>query len=199
MSVQTINGHVLIANMPDWASVVSNRRTWETSVVKGEIGNESRSGLRAVPLARLEFEVFTDSLAEAAKFDDVILAARKAGKVVVPYWGRGTQVASASGDTVVLAETGWPWQAGDWLFIGGEMLPVASVAGNTLTLDGELESEYSHEFAWPLLFGKMSLNEVEIVTPRNGQARISVTELVSSRSVAIGGSEAVVVDPWIFN
>lgn len=202
--METIAGHILIANPADWSVRPRRERTWMNEETVSVTGGSSRRALRAVPLAKLTFTVCAATLAEQAELADAIRAAKKSGRGCAPYHGRGTTISDLDGEIVTLAQLNWDWQAGDYIFArqpGGafKVFTVTVVNGAQLTLDGVLAEDYLGGEIYPLLFGKLTSDDYLGLTAHLARTKITITELVSARSTVLGGDEAEAVDPWIFN
>jgi hypothetical protein len=186
MSVELVNGFILLPHAPDWNVKPQFRRDWRTGITDAVTGAEDRLSFRHLPLRGVEFQVTPFTPEEHRRLTARILAARKSGWVAVPLWGRGAALASpASGDAVTLAsETAWLWAADDYVFFSNlepedpntyEVRQVESVAGVTLTLDQALARTY-RRFCWPVLFGRFQCDDLRILTSHHGSVRVSVLE-----------------------
>src|SRR5512139_3809129 len=110
MSVELVNGFILVPHAPDWNVKPQFRREWRTGIADAVTGAEDRLSFRHLPLRGVEFQVTPFTLEEHRRLTARVLAAKKSGWVAVPLWGRGAVLASpASGDSVTLrSETAWP-------------------------------------------------------------------------------------------
>jgi hypothetical protein len=186
VSVELVNGYVLLPHAPDWNVKPQFRREWRTSIADGVTGAEDRLSFRHAPLRGVEFQILPCSLEEQRQLTARVLAAKKSGWAAVPVWGRGSVLASpASGDTVTLAsETAWEWAADDYAFFSNlnpdapdayEVRQVAGIAATVLTLDQALSRTYRH-FCWPIIFGRFKCDDLRSLTSYHGSIRISVLE-----------------------
>lgn len=197
MSVATINNHTLFGQCADWRQPPEWSRLWQSEVSAAVNGQQSRHALRAVARHSLSFLITPGSLTEQAQLDDAVRQAKKTGLACAPFWGRGGRIVGTfTGDELVCG-SGWDWQAGDFVYVenssGFEISEVTAAvldAGEwTLTLDDALTGDYLG-FARPLLFGKFNCGEMEALKPTLGPIRITIAELVNSRSVQLGAVEA---------
>lgn len=186
MSVELVNGFVLIPHAPDWNVKIQFRREWRTGLADAVTGAEDRLGFRHLPLRGVEYQVTPFTLEEQRRLAGRILAAKKSGWAAVPLWGRGSAMASpASGDSVTLiSETAWTWTVGDFAFFSNiqpdepesfDIRQVDAVAGATLTLDQALTQTY-YRFCWPVIFGRFRCNDLRTLTSYHGSVRIRVLE-----------------------
>ena len=118
MSVQTVNGHVLLPHLPDWRTMVSFQRQWQTAVGRSLAGGEGRVAPRIRPRLRLGWSLFPVDVSDQARMHARLRAARKSGYACAPYWGRGIRISQAAGDTISLASDAWTFlEEGDALLI----------------------------------------------------------------------------------
>jgi hypothetical protein len=166
MSVTLLDDHVLLPHRPDWSRKPKWQRLWRTEIADAVTGAEERASLWEEPRISLTFTLNPADNVERRKLEDRVLAAKKSGKAVTPFWGRATRLTSpASGYQLQMQSSLWPWAIGDYLFFLGlegsdqyEIRTVAAVSGSTLHLDDDLSRSYE-EFVWPLLFGKFVCKE----------------------------------------
>ncbi len=186
MSVELLNGFVLLPHAPDWNVKPQFRREWRSKVADAVTGAEDRLSFRHAALRGVEFQVTPFTFEEFRRLLGRILAAKKIGLAAVPFWGRGSVLASpASGDSATLAsEEAWPWVIGDFAFFSNlepsepdayEVRQVAGVTGAMLDLDQPLARTYPR-FCWPVILGRFRGDEVRSLTSRHGSIRISVLE-----------------------
>lgn len=186
MSVETVNGFVLLPHAPDWNVKPQFRREWRSTITDAVTGNEDRLSCRPLPLRGVEFQVTPYSFEEYRRLLARVLAARKSGWAAIPLWGRGCALASpASGDTVQLvSEDAWAWRVDDFVFFtqldpdepeAFETRQVKRAEGATLTLDQALSRTY-RRFCWPLILGRFNANDISTLTSRHGSIRIGVLE-----------------------
>ncbi|MDR3458012.1 MAG: hypothetical protein P4N60_11240 [Verrucomicrobiae bacterium] len=171
-------------------------RRWQTGVGSGIQGNEARSALRQLPLHKLTCALAATSLPERVRLDARIDQAKKSGFGAVPFYGRAGQLtanAAAGANTVTVAASSlWAWTAGDWIFLYQDdatfdALKVQSVAGNVLTLAGNLANAWlSGGNLWPLLLGKFSSENSTAVSGFLAGWTITIEQLASERNAAIG-------------
>lgn len=193
MSVETVNGHVLIPMRANYAQAPSTDRAWQNSVDDAEFGNESRFALRAVPRRTVRWKVTTEDIQQNARLVDQILAAKKSGLACVPFFGRGSEIAAqVTGTTLEIEPTLWPWAEDDYLIlIDGEgnydVRQVAAIVGETITLDSPVTQPYGCGlFVWPLLFGKFDCDGLSALRAELGEASMAIQELTSTESETVG-------------
>ncbi len=191
MSIEIINGHGLVPELPNWQSGVELSRRWETEIQETVTGAEDRGAMRTVPLRELSYEIAPLTQAQRARFEDRLRAVLKSGKAAVPFWGRASDLASnASGTSAELATTNWPWQVGDFIFFldaANLENPVHAVrqitakAGLTLTLDSALPQTFAAgSLVRPLLFGKPQADDQSLLTSRQSAVSFTLTEMIGS-------------------
>ncbi len=122
MSVELVNGHVLLPNQANWSERPKWSRRWQNEVTDSVTGKESRFALRSQPRVSLSYRVTPANIVATQMLDDRIRAAAKSGKACCPYFGRGAALdADANaGDNTVQLRNAWLWQAGDYFFAGDE-------------------------------------------------------------------------------
>jgi hypothetical protein len=201
MPVELVNDHVLLPFLADWSEAPRWSRQWHTEVVDAVTGAESRQALRTNPRVSLRYLISPGGQVSTQLLDDILRAALKSGLACCPMWGRGGELLTAVdalATEVQLSDT-WPWQAGDYLFLGDEngadvrLVTDADLAGGvwTLTLDSGLVFDHAGGLGWPVLFGKFAAGDVTAASPTFGPVQVTVTEIVSGRTAQVG---AVVPD-----
>ncbi|HEY1170229.1 MAG TPA: phage BR0599 family protein [Verrucomicrobiae bacterium] len=191
MSIELINGHVLLPELPDWQQGAELTRRWETEIQETVTGAEDRGAMRAVPRLELSYEIATLTQEQRARLEDQLREAMKSGKAVVPFWGRASDLASsASGTSAELATTNWPWQVGDFIFfldasdIEKPVYAVRQITAKTglvLTLNSVLPQTFAAgSLVWPLLFGKPDGESMSLVTSRHGSVSFTLLEVTGS-------------------
>ncbi len=186
MSVELVNGFVLLPHAPDWNVKPQFRREWRSTIADAVTGNEDRSSFRPLPLRGIEFQVTPYTLEEYRHLLGRVLAAKKVGWAAVPLWGRGSVLAgSASGNSITLASGGtWSYTVDDFVFFSNlepdqpdayEVRRVEDIVGSTLTLDQALSRAY-RRFCWPILLGRFRCDDSRALTSHHGSVRISVLE-----------------------
>ena len=134
MSVDVVNTAVVIPNQIDWAGRLRWQRRWDTAVVGALQGQEDRASRKAVPYHSVEFDHLALNVEERSLIEQRILAATKAGRAVVPFWGRPSYLDGDSYRTQCTIEsTRWPWAAGDYVFFVGS--PGHPVLNRTIKID----------------------------------------------------------------
>ncbi len=191
MSIETINGHGLVPEPPNWLSGVELTRRWETEIQETVTGAEERAAMRQVPRLELAYEIAPLTQAQRARFEDRLRAVLKSGQAAVPFWGRASDLASAaSGTSAELATTNWPWQVGDYIFfldasdLEHPVHAVRQITGKTglaLTLNSALPQTFAAgSLVWPLLFGRPVAEDHGLITPRQSATSFTLMELAGS-------------------
>ena len=183
MSVELVNGFVLLPHAPDWNVKPQFRREWRSSIADAVTGQEDRLSFRHLPLHGIEFQVTPYTLEEYRRLLARVLAAKQSGWAAVPLWGRGSVLAvPASGDVVTLAsEDAWAWSVDDYVFFSNlepdayEVRQVVGVTGASLTLDQALSRTYKR-FCWPMVLGRFRCDDLRTLTSHHGSVRMSVLE-----------------------
>jgi len=183
MSVELVNGFVLLPQAPDWNVKPQFRREWRSNIADAVTGKEDRLSFRHLPLRGIEFQVTPYTLEEYRRLLARVLVAKQSGWAAVPLWGRGSVLAvPAFGDSVTLAsEDAWAWSVDDYVFFSNlepdayEVRQVAGVAGASLTLDQALARTYKR-FCWPIVLGRFRCDDLRTLTSHHGSVRISVLE-----------------------
>lgn len=171
MSVDLVNGHVLIPHLPDWSSAVSHRRQWQTNVEAAITGAEHRRAVRTRPRITLGWHLIPFDVADQARLQARLRAARKSGYACAPYWGRGLAILSAASEVLTLAADAWPFlEVDDYLLIrrldvadpeSWEAVQFAESDGADLTLSAAPDGDWSSgAYIWPLLFGAISTDDL---------------------------------------
>lgn len=193
MSVELVNGHVLIPQRANYADTPSTERRWQNEVDEAEWGNESRFALRSVARRAVRWRVTPGDIQDNAGLIDCILAAKKSGLACAPFYGRGSEIAqTVSGTTLEIEPTLWPWAQGDYLILiddagNYDVRQVDAIAGETITLDSAVSRPYGCGlFVWPLLFGKFNCDGLSALRAELGEASLTVQELTSAESQTIG-------------
>lgn len=191
MSIENINGHVLIPDLANWGSGVQLSRQWQTEIGETVTGAEDRGAMRQVPRLALSYELTPLTQTQRARLEDRLREAMKSGKAVVPFWGRASDLATdASGTNAELATTNWPWQVGDYIFFleaTNLEQPVYAVrqitakTGLVLTLNAALPQTFkAGSLVWPMFFGKPEARDHALVTTRQSAVGFQITELIGS-------------------
>ena len=195
MSVELINGHVLIPHAHNWRQNISWSRKPQTARLQGLTGREQRTTLRPRPLISMTILPAVIDANEQARLEDSVRAARKSGKAAVPYWGRGQVLSgAASGSSVPLESTPWVPAAGDYVFFGTttahEVRLVSSYAAGAITLSSSLTGTYAAgEMVWPVLFGKITTDNEALITSHRGEMGITFAEVESTDLAGLGGTD----------
>lgn len=186
-NITTIADHVLIPHQADWTTPPDLTRMWRSSIDQSLAGNEDRLSVRSEAWMRLNFYVHPFNHIERARFDDRMRAALRAGKMAVPFWGRGVPTsadAAATDTSLVLERADHRIAAGSYIFVQSDIPAefdtwdvclVDSVASTTLNLSAGLNNSYSAgTFVRPLLFGKPITNPFEVRNSARGIYQVSI-------------------------
>jgi hypothetical protein len=191
MSIEIINGHVLLPELPEWQGGVGLSRRWQTVIEETVTGAEDRGAMRAVPRLKLSYDIAPLTVEQRARFEDRLREALKSGKAAVPFWGRASDLATnASGTSAELATTNWPWQVGDFIcFLDATNIerPIHAVrqitakTGLALTLNSALPQTFAAgSLVWPLLFGKPEADTQEFLTGQQSATKFTLNEQTGS-------------------
>jgi hypothetical protein len=198
MTVNLVNGYVLISHLPDWGNPPALKRTWATEIAEALYGSETRNGMRAVARRSVTFTtgILSESLQERVRLEARLDAAHLSGLACAPLHGRGSVVAllAMGANQINLTSASWNWQAGDYAVLlqddqTFDVQPVETVTngGLTLNLAGELTYAWAAGVnCWPLLFGTLTSKKIQGVNGWLGSVEITIAETVSARSAQIG-------------
>jgi hypothetical protein len=196
-SITEINGYTLFPHAANWSLRPSWKRTWQTGVATGVDGSEQRSALRSLPLHSLSYSVTAASLPERSRLDARIDQATKSGLGCTPFFGKGSvlaAIAAAGSNALTLTDavTAWSWAAGDYAALLGaddsvfDVWQVTAVAGNVLTLAGNLANAWRDGMVRPLLFGKFSSDPMSLLTDWHASVKLSFVQIASERNAQLG-------------
>ncbi|HWY74821.1 MAG TPA: hypothetical protein VN281_04355 [Verrucomicrobiae bacterium] len=197
--VDLVNGSVLFAHRADWQTPPTWQRTWSTGITESILGNEARAATRQNARISLTWTVAPRTLQEQSELDDRIRAALKSGNACTPYHGRGSPIsADVTNVTVNLADATWPWAIGDYIFLQDDamnwdvrQLTNVTGGGATLTLGAAVSRTYpvaNGLYVFPLLFGKLSVKDVSLITNWHGEVSLTLQELTSRDAAQLGGN-----------
>jgi hypothetical protein len=196
--MQTLLNHTLFPHAANWSTPPTRKRRWQTGVASALSNVEQRAALRALPLHTLTFTITAASLAERARLDARTDQALKSGYGCTPFHGMGTGLAvmanaGTNSLTLLDAVNPWAWAAGDYVILIGDddtvfdVQPVTIVAGNVLTLAGNLTNNWHNQaLVWPVLFGKFSAQKSTQFTNWNSHVPVSIQQLVAERNAQLG-------------
>lgn len=196
--VVLVNNHVLFPNAANWKHRPEWSRQWENEIGTAVTGAETRNALRTQPRITLAFTITPRSVVEQTEFDDRIRAASKSGFACAPYHGRGAILNDDAWatDVSITVKAGRTWTVGDYLFLRAadesyevRLLTAVNLAAGIWTLEFADELTGDHRagsFAWPLIFGEFKPAEMAARSPRTGPARITIRELISPATAALG-------------
>ena len=202
MIITFVNGFVLISHGANWAVNLRGKRIWQTDIAEALPGNENRSGKRAVSRRQLSFSITAQTLQERVRLEARADAAKLSGLGCAPMHGRSCvlgQIAGAGTNSLVLSQQAWTWQAGDYAILLGpddltfDVQPVTAVSmdGLTLTLAENLINNWpAQALCWPVIFGAFTAEKETALDPHHATQKITIAELVSSRSAQVGVTPA---------
>lgn len=117
MTIETINGCVLIPDRCNWAVKPKWSRRWPDNIVGAATAAEDRSGLRSEPMERIEHSCLTFSVRERNQLIARVIKALKTGNAALPLWGRQAYTTAPTESTEVDVKTEPPLGVGDWVMI----------------------------------------------------------------------------------
>lgn len=183
----TVSTHVLLPHQADWSRLPEKSRIWRSPVNPALTGAEDRSSVRSAAWIQLKYSVVPYNHVERARFEARYRAALKAGKMCVPYWGRGVPIAnqaSAGTTQITLERADHRLQDGDYAFIQApapadfdewDTLLISSVSGRTLNISTALANTYpAGARVWPLLFGKPGPQQFQILNASRSRFEVSI-------------------------
>lgn len=162
---------VVFPHRPNWETDPVFTREWGVEVSPAQSGAESRVCTRKSPIRVLEFEISPVDWEESQRMWDRYDAALSTGNALVPFWGNGLAVQTAtSGDSTVTlaAPTAYEFRVGEYVFIceiGSEdhehwevNVVVDPLDSTTITLLNPLARTYSGPVhIYPVLLGRLEL------------------------------------------
>jgi hypothetical protein len=199
-----INNHVLLPHRANWTAPPQTSRLWETGITPGITGAEQRQALRAWGRRSLGYTVTCRSLEQRARLDAQLDSGKNSGMACAPYFGRATALAAgvaAGAGAITLANPfGWTWASGDYvalLTLGDDTIydvhQVLSVtgAGATLNLADNLTHNWLFgENVWPLLFGVLSTDKIDVLSSWHEAVPITLTQRAAERAAQLGATPA---------
>ncbi|MFZ2643469.1 MAG: hypothetical protein WA117_20930 [Verrucomicrobiia bacterium] len=159
----TIASIPFLSTAPDWTSSrVKWKRQWSGNVASALAGAEQRSAMRSRGLVALGWRMTPKDAEERGQIEAAWLAGLKAGRIAIPYWSHGADLAADVADgasSLTIGDTLYTVRAGDFLWLrdgedGGQLNRVDAVDGDELTL--MLPTEFALEASdliWPVVFG----------------------------------------------
>lgn len=195
MSVELVNGHVLIPLVANYASGIGLQRRWIDDVCSAEFGNESRFALSAVSRHARSFRVTPSDVQATERLIDQLMAAAKSGLACCPFYGYGIQLSSSViGDTAVINSSEYPIAVGQKVILidpsgRHDVREIDAIAGDTLTFDSPVTTGRMYpegSFMWPLLFGKVRIDNMQSLLEDVGECRVTIAEQVSAQSATVG-------------
>lgn len=174
MSLPLVNGAVLLPDAPDWNAGVDLCLQWQTKIVAGLTGLEDRVGLRERPAAVMTWQMTGAGVAASASLAARIRRAIESGSAAAPCHSRASRCLTAAANALTLEPTPWPWEAGDWVWIGdtAQARQVAGVAGNVLSLAAPMDGlPAAGTLIYPLLFGALEVDGARRLTADAHTAR----------------------------
>lgn len=208
MSVEIVNGHVLLPHVANYARGPEWNRSFQNEVVDSEFGPESRFALRGVPRLGLSWSVTAQDIQEDARLIDRIIAAKKSGLACAPAFGRGIKLAAnVTGTAVVIAPTLWPLAQNDYVIMSNDSISydvrqLATIAGVNLTLNSAVSRTYpSGSLFWPLVFGRFACDALDALLSEIGEATLSIRQKTSALVATVGTAGAPIngIGGWAVN
>jgi hypothetical protein len=194
--VQLINNHVLFPHPANWSTKPKWQRAWQNFVVPAVTEHESRTSVREQPRQSLTALITPWTIANQNRLDDRIRAAKKSGLASMPFWGRGSVLATdCDSEAIEFTSAAWKWSVGDYVFFlfsnrteAFDVRQIVAAASQTqFTLDqAPAEDVDAGAIVWPLLFGKFSCADMNAQTAQRGAMSITVQEMISPASATIG-------------
>lgn len=207
MSVELVNGHVLIPHVANYRDAPSWERRWQNEIDGSEFGNESRFGLRSIPLQSFRCKISSADLPQNSRLLGQIIAAKKSGLACLPAFGRGIEISNPviAGETLIGVE---PYS---WIFSGTSYVLLMDENGNHdarqvisafggIEVDSPLSRGYrGGTFLWPLVFGKFYCDGIAAMNQEIGEITVGVYEIQSPYSASIGVADPPVdgIGGWI--
>lgn len=197
MTIDTVNGCVVLSHPPDWSTKPSGKRVWETEIATSVKGAEARSAMRAVPRRQLTYMITPCSLQERVRLEARLDAASKSGFACGPLHGRACTLAAAAaanGNTLTVNAGAWNWQAGDYAILISDdqtfdVAAIVNVAGNVLTLAANLNFAWpAQTLCWPVIFGAFSSEKETALDGHHAVVKVTIAELTSGRTVQVGAT-----------
>lgn len=186
-NITTIDGHILLPHQADWNTRPDLTRMWQGSVDSALSGAEDRSSVRPVAWMRFAYSVLAYNHVERGRFDDRMRAALKAGKMAVPFWGRGVPIAyeaDVGHEQLILTRSNHRFEAGKHAIIQSSSPPdfdtfdavvIDSVEGEILHLSAALANHYPRgTYVWPLLFGKPIPDQFQVHNSSRNRYSVSI-------------------------
>lgn len=186
-NITTITGHVLLPHQADTSTPPTSERVWMTGRDTALTGAEQRVGVRPLPWIRLNYQVLCYNAVEQSRFDMRYQAAMRAGKIVVPHWGRSARLADtamADHRSLTIDRDRHGFQAQQYVLIQSQVAAefdswdyalVTGVEGRVLRLDSALSRQYEiGTRVWRLLFGRPIEPDFECVSNARTRTQVSV-------------------------
>jgi hypothetical protein len=186
-NITTIADHVLLPHQADWMATPAVSRLWRANVDSALSGEEDRVSVRQSAWLKLSYQVHPYDHVERARFDVRAKAALKAGKMAVPYWGRGEQLseeATTDQASIFLSRSNHRIEAGKYIFIQPsvpaeydtwDLCLVDRVSGAQIDLADGLTHDYAAGTrVWPILFGKPITDQFEVRNSSRAIYQVSI-------------------------
>lgn len=117
MTIETINGCILIPDRCNWAVKPKWSRRWPDNIVGAATAAEDRSALRSQPMERIEFAALAPTVWERNQLIARVMQAIKTGNAALPNWGRPAYTLTGTDALDVTVKTQPPLAVGDWVLI----------------------------------------------------------------------------------
>ena len=179
---------VVFPHYPNWTRRPEWFRLWDSEVGSAETGKEYRVATSVRGRHGIRFQVTAYDIRERSQIVDRLTAIKMTGEAVVPFWGRGCELLTAtSGRNITLRRTpAFEWATGDWMFIRSsgahafdewELFQVNAVEGTTVQAVEDLSRTYAKGcFIWPLLKGKATFDALDLFNSRRMEFALTVRE-----------------------
>ncbi len=187
-NISQIDGHILLPHQADWNVLPKLKTIWRNEIATAQDGDEDRASVRGTPWKILSYNILCYNQVERARYEARMIAAKKSGKIVIPWMGKGcgiTEQKFSGDDSVTVDRATHGFTANQLLFIQSdipsdfdiwEIVQVQSVASSsTLVLTQDLVNNYpASASVWPLLFGRPLPEPWQALNSRRFRHQITV-------------------------
>jgi hypothetical protein len=213
VSVELINGYVILPHVPDWRREVAWSRQWGTKVERSVEGPEYRMGTRSTSRHKISWQVTPFDLEESTALIERLRAAIKTGLAATGFWGRGAQLSAAlaPGDILInLRSSSIAWalwthvlfahtEADQWdTWEVAEIL--AAPSSSYFGLAAGLTYAWADgDWCWPLIMGRLLVDDpvwqsdqrgtIDLELQQLDYPPIMVPDLCAVTLVAVGGGD----------
>lgn len=186
-SITTIDGHVLLPHQADWMTPPDMTRMWRSAAEQSMGGTEDRVSVRSTAWVRLSYDVLPFDHVERARFETRFREGIKAGKVAVPFWGKGVPLsedATVASRQLNLTRTDHGIAAGKRVLVQSrqpaqydefDLCLVQSVSGARLNIASGLAYGYPEGTrVWQLLYGRPIPQNYEVRNSTRSRFKVAV-------------------------